>query len=883
MKSGFTFFLFILLIQSSFGQSITEIYLPRYIHAAGTGAAGRTPFVCRLQLTGLTANATYRYFCRFAPLTSATAGEGAFIYVKQSGDFTRIPNPNLASTYGELTADASGTYTGWFMAEAAATTTFTPGNKLKFRIFLNNGSGGLTVATRPTTTQEITVLNYGTASTNCTAIRSTPVTGGVGKNFVLLWDKDVVSGTDRPITGSVIESDGVDASNSFASFYATDVNGVDKAWGSVIPNDMVNGIRRIGQYSLATGAEVGYKLSADGRWPVQGGGRAGTALATGGLANVIVLDGGIARLDGADVKTDQTITFNPLQAKTYGDADFDPAATSGAGLPVTYGSDNAAIASIVNNNVHVAGAGSVNITATQPGDDFFNAAIAVAQPLTVNKALLTITANDEQILQGAAIPAFTANYSGFVNGDTEASLTTLPVMTTPATSGSSAGSYDIIPGGAASPNYNFNYVKGTLTITPSQQPQTITFNALSPVIYGVADFDPGAQASSGLAVSYASSNPLVATIVNGKIHITGAGTTTITASQGGTSAWLPAADVNQPLTVNKAALSIKADDKKRLVGQPNPAFTFTYTGFVYGENNTVLTAQPVAATSAGTGSQAGTYDITVSGATSANYDISFVKGTLTIDPLAMQTITFTALPARKYGDDDIKLNASASSGLPVTFSSSNPAVAFIRGDSVIILTAGTTVITASQAGNVTYATASSAQTLTIQKARLYVQANDVTKNEGEANPPLTITYSGFVKNEDASMLTALPVATTKATTTSIAGAYPITISGAVSDNYNIAQINGTLNILPAQGAAQDNMGAYISAPGQLRVNVYTVTGGRGAVQLFDNNGTRLVNVNVTLAKGHNTFNVAVGTVVAGVYHVRVAIADALLKEKIIIQ
>ncbi|THU39213.1 hypothetical protein FAM09_11910 [Niastella caeni] len=890
MKFGFTFLFSILLAQLAFSQpAVSVIYLPQYVHAAGTATANRTPYVCRLKLTGLTANATYRYYCRFAPSGgSATAGEGAFIYVKQSGEFVRIPNPNLATTanplYGELTTDGLGTYTGWFMAEVAATATFNAGNKLKFRIFLNNGAGGQTVvAPRPTTTQEITVVNFGTGSTEGTAIRSTPVTGGIGKNFVLLWDKDNITGADQPISGSVIESDGVDASNSFASFYVNDVNGIDKAWGTVIPNNVTAGIRRISQYSLATGNEVGYKLSSDGNWPVSGGGRASTVNTTGGLTNVIVLDGAVARLDGANVRSDQTITFNTLTAKTYGDADFDPAATISSGLPASYTSDNTTVASIISNQVHVAGAGSANITAAQAGDDFYNAATAVAQPLTVNKASLTITANDDRILQGTAIPTFTVSYSGFVNGETETSLATLPTATTTATSASPDGMYDIVPGGAASPNYTFTYVKGTLTITASQQPQSITFGALATKTYGDVDFDPGAQASSGLQVAYASSNTGVATIINGKIHITGAGTTTITASQGGTSAWHPAADVSQSFTVNKAALTITADNKTRLVGQPNPTFTVTYTGFVNGETNTVLTTQPVAATTAGNTSQAGTYDITVSGATADNYDISYVKGVLKIDPLAVQTITFATLPAKKYGDTEFKLSATASSRLPVTYSSSNAAVATIQNDTVYIHSAGTTVITASQAGDATYESASAMQTLTVQKVRLYIQANDVTKNEGEVNPPLTITYSGFVKNEDSSELTSLPVVTTSATATSIAGTYPITISGAASPNYTIAQLNGTLNILPAQGAAQDNMFAYISSPGQMQVNVYAVTGGKGVVQLFDQNGTRLVQVNVTLVKGHNTFHIPTGNVLKGLYHVRVAIADVLLKGKIIIQ
>src|SRR5690606_18776883 len=58
--------------------------------------------------------------------------------------------------------------------------------------------------------------------------------------------------------------------------------------------------------------------------------------------------------------------------------------------------------------------------------------------------------------------------------------------------------------------------------------------------------------SSGLQVSYVSSNPSVATISGNTVTIVGAGTTTISASQNGDDTYNPAPDVNQDLLVNKA-------------------------------------------------------------------------------------------------------------------------------------------------------------------------------------------------------------------------------------------------------------------------------------------------------------------------------------------
>jgi fibronectin type 3 domain-containing protein/regulation of enolase protein 1 (concanavalin A-like superfamily) len=82
-----------------------------------------------------------------------------------------------------------------------------------------------------------------------------------------------------------------------------------------------------------------------------------------------------------------------------------------------------------------------------------------------------------------------------------------------------------------------------------KESQTITFNALSQKQVGDDDFDAGAIASSGLPITYTSSDESVATIVNGMIHIVGKGVTTITASQNGDNTYKAAPSVSQQLTV----------------------------------------------------------------------------------------------------------------------------------------------------------------------------------------------------------------------------------------------------------------------------------------------------------------------------------------------
>ena len=105
----------------------------------------------------------------------------------------------------------------------------------------------------------------------------------------------------------------------------------------------------------------------------------------------------------------------------------------------------------------------------------------------------------------------------------------------------------------------------------------------------------------------------------------------------------------------------------------------------------------------------------------------------------------------------------------------------------------------------------------------------------------------------------------------------------MSPNYTIRQQNGTLTILPSQGEGQDDLSAYISAPGQLRVNVYAANAVKVAIQLFDGNGSRLINTPVTAVKGFNTYTIPVGNLTSGIYNVRVAGTGVMLKTKVIIR
>jgi uncharacterized repeat protein (TIGR03803 family) len=82
-----------------------------------------------------------------------------------------------------------------------------------------------------------------------------------------------------------------------------------------------------------------------------------------------------------------------------------------------------------------------------------------------------------------------------------------------------------------------------------------------------------------------------------------------------------------------------------------------------------------------------------------------------------QVITFGEIPSKSFGDTPFGVSASSTSGLPISYSSSDPAVASISGNTITILKPGTTTITASQLGNFDFAPAIDVkQVLIIDKA-----------------------------------------------------------------------------------------------------------------------------------------------------------------------
>ncbi len=273
--------------------------------------------------------------------------------------------------------------------------------------------------------------------------------------------------------------------------------------------------------------------------------------------------------------------------------------------------------------------------------------------LTVTPTALTITADNQTTVYGATLPTLTASYPGFVDGDTSASLTTQPTLTTTASAGSHvAGSpYVIIASGAADSDYSISYMPGSLTVTPAGL--TITANDQTKV-YGAAL--PTLTASyagfvNGDTAASLTTQPTLSTTASASSHVAGS-PYSITAS-GATDSDYSISYVAGALTVTPAGLTITASNQTKVYGAALPTLNASYAGFVNGDTAASLTTQPTLHTTATASSHvAGNpYAINASGAADSDYTISYrVRGP---DRHSDSSLTITADNQTKvYGKRD---------------------------------------------------------------------------------------------------------------------------------------------------------------------------------------------------------------------------------------
>ena len=259
----------------------------------------------------------------------------------------------------------------------------------------------------------------------------------------------------------------------------------------------------------------------------------------------------------ATPRVDQTITFADIPDKTVQSANFNLIATASSGLPVSFAvvSGNSATVE-TNGTVTITGAGVTTIRASQDGNGSYNPAPTVDKTLTVNKVGQTITfgalsnaslTTGTYPLSATASSGLSVSFSSSDNTVAEVSGNILTLkkggsITVTANQGGN-GTYLPAP----------SVTQALTVIDDTQQAQTISWTqTLGTRAFGIADLNLTATASSGLTVSYQSSDTAVASIVGSSLRVIGAGTASITATQAGNGAYQAATPVIKSVTVTKA-------------------------------------------------------------------------------------------------------------------------------------------------------------------------------------------------------------------------------------------------------------------------------------------------------------------------------------------
>jgi MBG domain (YGX type)/Bacterial Ig-like domain (group 3)/FG-GAP repeat len=321
-------------------------------------------------------------------------------------------------------------------------------------------------------------------------------------------------------------------------------------------------------------------------------------------------------------------------------------------------------------------AGPRHIYAVYGGDSDFAPSVG-STDITVNPAALSISAERHSVVFGAQMPEFTFTTTGFVNGDSLASLESRPTCGTTATQdgfgrdASPMGTYPITCSGGADSNYSFSYRPATLTVLPA----ALSVTASSPsTVYG-KPIPRVLPIYKGLVDSQI--KPKVPPVCH----------TTATARSGAgvyPTSCSGARDRNYAITyyegslkINRAHLRIKPFSL--LLPYGHRVRRFGWEGnFVKGDSSASLTAQPKCTTTAQLDKKrnivgpAGKYSISCSGAAAKNYIIRYKPGAL--------TVTLAQIGIKYSGDRIIRIGQPASLSAYLFTTSSAP----VAGRTVVL-------------------------------------------------------------------------------------------------------------------------------------------------------------------------------------------------------
>ena len=537
-----------------------------------------------------------------------------------------------------------------------------------------------------------------------------------------------------------------------------------------------------------------------------------------------------------------TISGFTIASKTYGDATFNitPPNSNSIGT-FSYSSSNTNVAAISGSTIIIKGAGTATITASQAANGNYSIG-SISATLTVNKAGLTITANNQTICYGTAVSTVTGagsyTVTGYIGSDNATAITGTPTYTTTYTATTAAGTATIMPvvTGLTATNYSFTAASGTITVIAKS---TATINQIACTAYtwhgntytasGAYTFDSlnKAGCDSLTTLNLTITQPTTATVNQTACISYSWHGTTYTASGAYTFDSLNKAGcdslttlnltITQPTTATIAKTACTTYTWHGNTYTASGTYTFdslskagcdslTYlnlTILTTSISTTSLTIDPSALPYNWNGltfTAAGTQTAHLSNAVSCDSAATLILSVNTVAP----TLSNFTIPNTTYGAANFSITAPTSTSTGAfTFSSSNTAVAnIIGGNSIAVTGLGTATITATQAANGYYTSGNITTTVTVTVGTPALSNFNIpTQTYNSATFPTPVTITAPTSNSTGAFTytsSNTQVATINGNTLTVVGLGTATITAtqAANGNYGSNSVTTNLNVIP---------------------------------------------------------------------------------------
>jgi N-acetylneuraminic acid mutarotase/ribosomal protein S11 len=402
----------------------------------------------------------------------------------------------------------------------------------------------------------------------------------------------------------------------------------------------------------------------------------------------------------------QTITFPAITGTQYALTQLTLSATASSGLAVTFSSTTTTVCTVSGSTLSLLVPGTCVLHAAQAGNSDYQAAPTLAQSFAVHAVPQTIT-----------FPAITGTQYALSNlpltATATSGLTVIYTSTTPTVCTVSGSTASLLIAGTcvvdAAQAGNSLYAAAP-TVAQSFAvhlvAQKMTFPAITQTPFALTKITLVATATSGLPVTITSITPTVCTVSGFTASLLIPGTCVLHAAQAGNSDYSPAPTLAQDFTVVKAQQSITfpaITETQYALSKVTLSATAT-SGLAVAFTSTTPTVCTVSGSTASLLAP-GTCVLHANQAGNTLYAAaSMVAQSFSVHLIA-QTITFPAITGTQYAGSQLTLTATATSGLPVTYTSTTTTVCTVSGNTASLLTAGTCVLHAAQAGNSDYAAA----------------------------------------------------------------------------------------------------------------------------------------------------------------------------------